>query len=584
MKQKIKQWLGVLLSISLMLGLMPGMSLTAYAYDENPYASLVNQTTDVTFDGKTWYIIKDNSTAVDAGTVTLLAEKCVCSSQYNSGGSFVEYSNNPTVKTVVDNWYDNNITADAKTAVSGGGMFLLTKDQAIAITNADVRKCTDAHNGGWWLCSQGSSDDSVAVVLGGSGEVNDNVIVGSRLGVRPALELNLSSVIFSSGSKEFSLKPAGSSVTLSGGANATLDGATSRTGLTGAMTTVTYTANTGYYFEEFADISSNGITARRTSSTVVTVSGTPTADATIMVPDAVEKTAATVTKAPTARTLTYNSSTQELVTAGEATGGTMYYAVTTENTAPTDDNLYTTSIPTKTDAGTYYVWYKAVGDENHSDSDPKAVTVMIGEAAGSETGNTESQPGAPTISGSNMAEVVKSVVEAIQNGTLTNPPENIEEIKAALAQPGAEVTLTLVSTPLADNETPAQDKNALDRVMQTSGYDGYAAFDLSLLLTVKVPGSDEPVTATIHNSDKEVTFTLNVPDNLKKVGRTFFLLHTANGITNVVGSAQNPGPLSGSSTDFSTYAIAYKDAVAAERFTFKKVWMGDREDEINFKV
>ena len=100
-------------------------------------------------------------------------------------------------------------------------------------------------------------------------------------------------------------------------------GATSQTGLTGAMTTVTYTANTGYYFAEFADISSNGITARRTSSTVVTVSGTPTADATITVPDAEEKTAATVTKAPTAKSLTYTGSVQELVTAGKAEGGTM---------------------------------------------------------------------------------------------------------------------------------------------------------------------------------------------------------------------------------------------------------------------
>ena len=212
------------------------------------------------------------------------------------------------------------------------------------------------------------------------------------------------------------------------------------------------------------------------------------------------------------------------------------------------------------------------------------MTVVIAEPAGSETGNTETKPGAPTISGSNMADVVKSVVAAIQNGTLKDAPANIGEIKAAIGQPGAIVTLTLVSAPLADNGIPAQDKNALDRVMQTSGYDGYAAFDLSLLLTVKNPATGETVTEYLHASSKEVTFTLNVPDNLKKEGRTFFLLHTANGITNVVGSAQNPGPLNGRSSNFSTYAIAYKDAVATERFTFKKVWMGGKEDQINFKV
>jgi len=77
------------------------------------------------------------------------------------------------------------------------------------------------------------------------------------------------------------------------------------------------------------------------------------------------KEASVVTKAPEAKTLTYNGSAQELVTAGTATGGTMQYALgtATEATQP-----YTTSIPTATNAGTYYVWYKAVGDDNHIDS------------------------------------------------------------------------------------------------------------------------------------------------------------------------------------------------------------------------
>ena len=327
-------------------------------------------------------------------------------------------------------------------------------------------------------------------------------------------------------------------MTLSGGANATTSGgATSQTGLTGAMTTVTYTANTGYYFAEFADISSNGITARRTSSTVVTVSGMPTADATITVPDAVaiptyevtfkvvngswndetttdktvtltgyegdtlklaadqipavgtkpndtykagswdvtpstetaitgattytytyaQKSAITPTvsidgwtygetadapsvdgntgngavtytyakkdttdfsatvpsaageytvkaviaetddylggeatvdftiakanaamTAPTSKTLTYTGSAQELVNVGSTNDGTMYYAVTTENKAPAD-NLYTTSIPAKTEAGTYYVWYKVVGDANHNDIAPQCIPVTISQ-------------------------------------------------------------------------------------------------------------------------------------------------------------------------------------------------------------
>ena len=89
------------------------------------------------------------------------------------------------------------------------------------------------------------------------------------------------------------------------------------------------------------------------------------------------KAKATVAKAPEAKNLTYTGSAQELVTAGEATGGTMYYAVTTENTAPTDDNLYTTSIPSKTEAGTYYVWYKVVADGDYVDTEPAVVETRI---------------------------------------------------------------------------------------------------------------------------------------------------------------------------------------------------------------
>ena len=80
--------------------------------------------------------------------------------------------------------------------------------------------------------------------------------------------------------------------------------------------------------------------------------------------------------APTANTLNYNGQPQALVTAGEATGGTMWYAVgTDETTAPTDG--WSQDIPEKTDVGKYYVWYKVVGDENHEDTEPESILVKI---------------------------------------------------------------------------------------------------------------------------------------------------------------------------------------------------------------
>lgn len=95
-------------------------------------------------------------------------------------------------------------------------------------------------------------------------------------------------------------------VTLTGGANATASGGeTTQSGLSGAMTTVTYTANSGYHFAEFTAITDNGITATRTNDTTVTVSGTPTGNASITIPDAVAAAPAALAKLSDAFVYTY---------------------------------------------------------------------------------------------------------------------------------------------------------------------------------------------------------------------------------------------------------------------------------------
>ena len=87
---------------------------------------------------------------------------------------------------------------------------------------------------------------------------------------------------------------------------------------------------------------------------------------------------------PTPKALTYNGTSgdngtaQGLVMGGSVTGGTgaeMQYAMGTSS-APTGS--YSTTIPTQTDAGTYYVWYKVVGGSgytNVTDLGPVAVTI-----------------------------------------------------------------------------------------------------------------------------------------------------------------------------------------------------------------
>ena len=69
----------------------------------------------------------------------------------------------------------------------------------------------------------------------------------------------------------------------------------------------------------------------------------------------------------TANNREYDGSTQNLVTGGDA--NTLY--------SSSRDGVYTATVPTGTNAGTYTVWYKAKGDANHNDSEPQAIQVTI---------------------------------------------------------------------------------------------------------------------------------------------------------------------------------------------------------------
>lgn len=137
-------------------------------------------------------------------------------------------------------------------------------------------------------------------------------------------------------------------------------------------------------------------------------SGSATADFTIanysttLTITLVIKEKATAT-APTAKELTYNGQAQALVTAGEATGGTMQYKLGA-------DGAYSENIPTATNAGSYTVYYKAVGDSDHQDSDEDNLTVVINKAT----------PAAPVVTGTN--ETVKNK----NDGTITGVDSTME--------------------------------------------------------------------------------------------------------------------------------------------------------------
>ncbi|WP_295084428.1 hypothetical protein [Ruminococcus sp.] len=86
--------------------------------------------------------------------------------------------------------------------------------------------------------------------------------------------------------------------------------------------------------------------------------------------------------APTAKNSTFTGDDQPLLNAGtiEASKGAFQYALGTDATnAPTGG--WSTTIPERTNAGPYYVWYKIIGADNYNDVAPVAIPVTIGKAS-----------------------------------------------------------------------------------------------------------------------------------------------------------------------------------------------------------
>ena len=267
------------------------------------------------------------------------------------------------------------------------------------------------------------------------------------------------------------------------------------------------------------------------------------------------KVAPTVT-APTAKTLTYNGQAQELVTAGSTDGGEMQYAL---GTATEVTGQYTASIPTKTNAGTYYVWYKVVGDENHVDTEPEVLKVTIDVAKGETKIETEVQTDdkSPKLEASNLT---KDVAES----TLTDKEKEIID-EAVNSGKDVDVDVYLAIRDIAD-EITAEDKAKLEAKASDAGQLAY--FDISLFKEIIVDGYSQGATS-IHELATPLKLTIGVPKSFPAVAdgytRTYVVLRLHDGVVTVLPATVNAdGTISFETDRLSTYAVAYTDSAIEE--------------------
>ncbi|MCQ2235838.1 MAG: hypothetical protein MJZ18_02450 [Bacteroidales bacterium] len=124
-----------------------------------------------------------------------------------------------------------------------------------------------------------------------------------------------------------------------------------------------------------------------------------------------------LTKAPTAKTLTYNATAQNLVESGTATGGELMYSL--------NGTSWSASIPQGTAANSYSVYYKIAGDANHNSTEvegPINVTIdqkTIDVEWGETNFGYDGQAHTPTATLSGVETVDKSYVSLSIEGSGT---------------------------------------------------------------------------------------------------------------------------------------------------------------------
>lgn len=144
--------------------------------------------------------------------------------------------------------------------------------------------------------------------------------------------------------------------------------------------------NNGTAIEPTVEVYDNGTLIPASEYTVSYKNNTEAGEATVTVTDnpggnyivsgsttfTIDRAASSVTEAPAANALTYTGAQQALVTDGTAEGGAMQYSLNGVD--------YSDAVPTGTNAGTYTVWYKVQGDENHNSTDTWSLTAAIDKA------------------------------------------------------------------------------------------------------------------------------------------------------------------------------------------------------------
>ena len=183
---------------------------------------------------------------------------------------------------------------------------------------------------------------------------------------------------------------------------------------TGSQQSPTVTVEYGTItLQEGTDYTLSGNTATNADNYTLTVTGIGNYTGTVNRTFSIEKANSSVSTAPAASGLTYSGQAQTLIIAGSTSHGTLVYSLT-------QDGTYEAALPTGTNADSYTVWYKIIGDSNHLDSAPVSVDCSIAQKALTVKAkdHTITYGDAPANNGVTYDGFVNEETESVLGGTL----------------------------------------------------------------------------------------------------------------------------------------------------------------------
>lgn len=220
--------------------------------------------------------------------------------------------------------------------------------------------------------------------------------------------------------------------------------------------------------------------------------------------------------APTANTLTYNGTAQPLITAGSTSGGRMEYRLG-------DTGDYSADVPAATDAGTYTVWYKVVGDDTHDSAAEQSLSVSIEKAKVAatvksyaiQTGDKAPDLTAPilgehyTVDGLFGGDTLggTAVLTYEKNGTPVTPDTSTAGTY--------DIVLSGVTEPAGGNYEPLVLKNGTLTVSARPSSGGSSSGSHTTIYPIaSSPAKNGSVSLNTHGASKGSTVTITVkPDN-----------------------------------------------------------------------